>query len=217
MDEIRFNTESEIIGHSLQHLKDLVIRFADEQRNILFIGESGTGKELFAKLYGPVLQQTPLHGQAGEIAIQIGLLSPAYEAVALDEQTVQADPFLFAVARGAPQEVRVTGPMALAIQAAFQDTPPPTDLQNLLDQGQLGEALLRAIILFDTGFDGDPQAITSALSLMRAVGLEDVARRTSLQLLLLERARGIENLVLFPARRRNPLWRIEWSQRILRS
>ena len=49
----------------------------------------------------------------------------------------------------------------------------------------LCEALLRAALVLSTP-EGDPDDLTDALVLYRAVGLEDVARRAALQLLLLE-------------------------------
>jgi hypothetical protein len=57
-----------------------------------------------------------------------------------------------------------------------------------LDEGKTGEALLRAIALFDAGADGDLRSVTDALAVLRAVGFEDVARRAALQLLLLDRS-----------------------------
>ena len=54
-------------------------------------------------------------------------------------------------------------------------------------EDKLGEAILRAIALFNIGTDGDLKALTDALAFFRAIGLEDVARRASLQVLLLDR------------------------------
>jgi 2-methylisocitrate lyase-like PEP mutase family enzyme len=85
-------------------------------------------------------------------------------------------------------DVRATTPRARAIQAAFTGTPPPARLQTLVDEGKLGEALLRALALFDAGADGDLRSVTDALALLRAVGLEDVARRAALQLMILDRS-----------------------------
>ena len=49
---------------------------------------------------------------------------------------------------------------------------------------RLGEAILRAtLVLSDKA--RDPSDITDALALLRSVGLEDLARRSALQLLLL--------------------------------
>ena len=144
----------------------------------------------FAKLYGPALQELPLFGPAALIAFEVGLLSPEYESVAIEAAETGAafDPFLIAIARGTPQDMPANTPRALAIQSAFDSNPPPQELQTLVDSGKLGEALLRAIALFDAGAEGDLRSVTDALSLLRSVGLEDVARRAALQLMLLDRA-----------------------------
>jgi hypothetical protein len=142
----------------------------------------------FAKLYAPAILEIPLTDDAHALAITIGLLSPQYETYALGALETSYDPFLVALARGRPQEVAVSSPKALAIQAAFNGAQPPAVLQTLVADGQVGEALLRATALFNEGFVGDYRLVTDALALMRSVGGEDVARRAALQLMLLERA-----------------------------
>lgn len=144
----------------------------------------------FAKLYGATLQKLPLSGDAAVIAFQVGLLSPDYESVAMrTEQTDAAfDPFLIGLARGQPLQRHARSAHERAVLAAFTDARPPQQLQTLLDEGKLGEALLRAIILFDSGVEGDLRSVSDAISVFRAVGLEDVARRAALQLLILDRA-----------------------------
>lgn len=144
----------------------------------------------FAKLYGVALQALPLSGPPAVIAFEVGLLSPAYERVAIAAEDAGAgfDPFLIAVARGQAQNLAANDPRELAIQAAFDTRPPRQELQTLVDDGKLGEALLRALALFEAGAEGDLRSVTDALALLRFVGLEDVARRAALQLLLLDRA-----------------------------
>ncbi len=102
----------------------------------------------FANLYGEALQDIPLTGDAAVIAFEVGLLSPSYEAVANAATGAGFDPFLIGIAQGLPQEVRVTAPQARAIQRGFENVPPPGELESKVDQGQLGEALLRALALF---------------------------------------------------------------------
>ena len=71
--------------------------------------------------------------------------------------------------------------------AAFARAKVPEPMAGQIAKGQLGEALLRGISLFNQGLGGDLGALTDALALLRAVGMEDVARRTALQYLLLDR------------------------------
>ena len=144
----------------------------------------------FAKLYSDALQALDLQGEARDITYRIGLLSSDYERVADDLIAADDgfDPFLIAIAKGQPQDVPVRAPRAMAIQAAFAGSPAPTDLQNLVANGKTGEAMLRAVILFNEGYAGDARSLTDALALFRLVGLEDVARRAALQLMILDRA-----------------------------
>ena len=44
-----------------------------------------------------------------------------------------------------------------------------------------------AMARIDTGLQGELGKVTEGLALLRALGLEDVARRTALELMLLER------------------------------
>jgi hypothetical protein len=142
----------------------------------------------FAKIYGADLQDIPMAGPAAVIAFQVGLLSPAYRDVALTAAMTDSgfEPFLTSLARGRPADPAT--PKERAITAAFAGAALPEALQTLLDQSRTGEALLRAISLFDAGSDGDLRSVTDALVVLRTVGFDDVARRAALQLLLLDRA-----------------------------
>ncbi len=144
----------------------------------------------FAKLYSAALQELPLRGEAAEIAFQAGLLSPDYESVALAaaEADLGFDPFLIALARGFPQQVAATSAQEIAVQTAFDRALPSPAMHILVADGKLGEALLRAIAQFNEGYVGDLRSVTQSLALMRSVGLEDVARRAALQLMILDRA-----------------------------
>ena len=121
------------------------------------------------------------------LAYRIRLLSPAYEAAASappDESAMHL--YLAALARGVPGLLPAPEPYADAISDGFDDaTPVPPALHAELDQGRLGEAILKAIALFDRGAHGNLSDLANAIATFRAVGLEDTARRAALQLLLL--------------------------------
>ena len=144
----------------------------------------------FAKLYSAALQNMELHGEADDIANRAGLLSEQYRTVAesLAAAGDRFDPFLIAIALGRPQDVPTSAPRAIAIQAAFAGAPAPVELQNLVANGKTGEAMLRAITLFNEGFAGEARSLTDALALFLLLDLDDVARRTSLELMILDRA-----------------------------
>jgi hypothetical protein len=141
----------------------------------------------FAEAYAQRLLRSPLTGEAGLLARRIGLLSPVYEEVAQAAVPQTEDErFAFALARGLPATPPPeAGLTATAAARAFDGTPPAHRYAWFLQNDRLGEALLRAaLVLSDPG--RDPDDITDALTLYRAVGLEDVARRAALQLVLLE-------------------------------
>ncbi len=142
----------------------------------------------FARFYGDELARLPLTGTTAALVFQIGLVSPKYEAVALARIAPTAtERLLIAVARGAVTGVVGQTPAEAAVLAAFSTAKVPEPMAGQIAKGQLGEALLRGVSLFNQGLGGDLGAITDALALLRAVGLEDVARRAALQFLLLDR------------------------------
>ncbi|KIC21228.1 hypothetical protein [Leisingera sp. ANG-Vp] len=150
--------------------------------------QAGT-ETVFADLFAEPLAQTPLTGPAEALAWRIRLLSPLYELAAHDARPSGAEEqFLAALAQGRPADAAAPTQTAEAISLGFSAPPPvPPEIRQLLDNGQLGEAILRSMMLFSRGADGNLGDLTSALASFRAVGLEDTARRAALQLMLLER------------------------------
>jgi hypothetical protein len=142
----------------------------------------------FAFLFGKGLAGMPLSGAASDTAFRIGLLSPEYEAIALARQPRDlTETFLIGVATGNLKGVVPPDSMARAIAPAFLSPSPSPGARALLDGNRLGEAILSAIDSIADGVQGDLQAVTEGLSLLREVRLETVARRTALELLILER------------------------------
>jgi len=140
----------------------------------------------FAETYADHLMRLPLTGEAGLLARRIALLSSRYEQVAQSAVAQNdAERFSFALATGQSATPPDGADMvAGAVARAFAPDPPEHRYDWLLRNDRLGEALLRAaLVLSDPG--RDPDDVTDALALYRAVGLEDVARRAALQLVLL--------------------------------
>jgi len=142
----------------------------------------------FASLFAERLAAQDLDDPAADmLAWQVRLLSDGYETAAQfppDETARSA--FLVALAQGAPGRIPASDATMQAISDGFSnDTHLPDDLQRLLDAGQLGEVILRAMVLMDSGMRGNPVELAAALATLRSVGMEDTARRAALQLLLL--------------------------------
>ncbi|WP_370225520.1 hypothetical protein [Pararhodobacter marinus] len=153
--------------------------------------QAGELEVAMATLFAQPLQQLDLTPQAARLAFRAGLLSENYETVALGldpERATAEERFLAAIARGMdPAETgRMPGQLAAAVALAFGPEPPVSeDMADRLAEGRLGEVILR--ILADLGGPGDPRVLANGLAALRALGLEDIARRTALESLLLER------------------------------
>ncbi len=142
----------------------------------------------FASLYSPALIQIATDGPAGELAYRIALLGPDYEKAAL--ALGEAHPrmaFTTAIARGQVSESAPSGMIQQAIQDGFTATQAPAPMQVLLSEQRLGETILRAIEMVQRAAQGDPADLGNGLATLRAIGLEDAARRAALQLILLDR------------------------------
>lgn len=140
----------------------------------------------FAQLFARPLAALP--GPRPALAFRILLLSPDYEkAATLHSPETAAERFAVAVARGDVTGVTPPDSLARAIAEAFAAPDTGTAMATLVEGDRLGEAILTAIDRVRGGVQGDLRGVTEGLSLLRKVGLEDVARRTALELLLLER------------------------------
>ncbi|MGL4320865.1 MAG: hypothetical protein ACRCS3_08385 [Paracoccaceae bacterium] len=142
----------------------------------------------FAALYAERLAELPLTGPADALAFRIGMLSPFFEKLAEGYEPSDArDRFYQGIAQGSVAGIPPQDSMARAVAPAFMDAKPSDEALALLKDGRMGEALLLAIDQITRGVTGEVRGVTDGLALLRHVGLEDVARRTALELMILER------------------------------
>ncbi len=142
----------------------------------------------FAVLFGKLLSEVPLEGDARAIAFRVTLLSPYREMGARRLKPIdELEAFLIALANGDVTAVVPPDSMGRAIAAAFRSPVLPTEGQELMDGNRKGEAILVGIDSIGRGVQGDLRGVTEGLSLLRAAGLDSVARRTALELMILER------------------------------
>lgn len=141
---------------------------------------------VFATLYGERLAAMQLPTQM-DVAHEVALLSPVYESAAgrLGVQTRRLR-FLEGLARGAPDAALAGTQGERAVAAGFAAPAMPRGVTGMLAEGRLGEAILTAAATLDGQSATPSRAVSEALATLRHVGLEDVARRTSLQMLLLQ-------------------------------
>lgn len=142
----------------------------------------------FATLFAEDLSRLSLSGQAGRIAFELGLLSPQYQAAAKARSPETGrEAFLIGLATGSLAGTTPPDSLGRAIAPAFlRDTLAP-DFAALMEQRRMGEAILLAIEKIGRGVQGELTGVTDGLAFLRHVGLEDTARRTALELMLLER------------------------------
>jgi hypothetical protein len=140
----------------------------------------------FATLFADRLTEFDLTGNAAVTVSEVGLLSPSYEKVAADPAT-RASALARAVATGEAPDTRPDDLIGGAIYDAFADAAPRDGLLAQAREQRLGEAILTLLDLLDVGAEGDASALRDALATLRALGLEDTARRAALQTLLLSR------------------------------
>ncbi len=141
-----------------------------------------------AQVYGARLAGLDLGGAAGALAFRLALMTPDYEAAAQARQPADAtEAFLQALARGTPGQVAAPTPLAAAVASGFAAEAAPLRAQALIDQKRLGEAILRAMALVSDGANGQLGDLSDGLALLRALSLEDTARRAALEILILDR------------------------------
>ncbi len=141
----------------------------------------------FAELFAERLMAHTLpDADAENLRWRIVLLSDLYEnAGGAVPQGPASNAFLAALARGTPHQAPSPSPQADAIAEGFAwSAPIPSDIQIMLDQNRLGEAILEAMQMFAHGARGNLVDLTAAIAVFRRVGLEDTARRAALQLLI---------------------------------
>ncbi|WP_071675443.1 hypothetical protein [Nioella nitratireducens] len=141
----------------------------------------------FAEVYGDRLMRQPLTGDLALLARRVALLSSRYETVA--QMAVPQSPgerFLFAIARGQTATPAPAGALPRLIADVFSGTSVPDRYARMIGEDRIGEALLRAALVLSRD-QPDLDDLRDALSLFRAMGLENTAREAALQLLVLER------------------------------
>lgn len=156
----------------------------------LWRGIRSAGLEVvFADLYAAQLAQIALPGEAAHIAHHLELLSRSYETAPLPRDLTQHAQFLNSVAKGKPDTALAQSEMAQAVAAAFSTDAVPSNATVDVTPDKVGLILLDTLSTLADAGRGDLNALQAGLTDLRALGLEDIARRAALQMLIL-RDRG---------------------------
>jgi len=140
----------------------------------------------FANLFAEQLNTMVLSGATADIAFEVLLLSPLYETAArsFPARALQ-QPVLAAIASGDIPDTLTGNRTEDAILKGFRDAQPDPEIIATAQSGALGAALFDTVRMVDAGGKGDVARLSTGLATLRALGLEDVARRAALQVLLL--------------------------------
>lgn len=140
----------------------------------------------FATLFAERLSRHELTGRARIAAFEMALLSPDYQRLAQNYAPVStSDQFLLGLVNDMPDRTLARSAAARAVADAFASTEPSLGHSGMLSEGRLGQAILSAALQLDAAGPNQTTDIFSGLSTLRAVGLDDTARRAALQILLL--------------------------------
>ncbi len=141
--------------------------------------------DVLAQYYGPKLTENRHESLVALDAARLILLSPAYELAPANGLLPESAPLIWsAVATGQIGKLRSDDPLEAAILDGFRTPELPTQYQQLLDDNRFGEASLQAIALLGDTEVLDPSSVQTGLALLRALRLEDSARRMALHLLI---------------------------------
>ncbi len=142
---------------------------------------------VLAVLYAERVENLTLSGAAADAAFELILLSGAYEtAASVFPSRARRHPVLAAIASG-KSSAAAQDPYAVAVTQAFEAN--ATDLQRARLTGALGADILMALAQLEAGAAGDLSSLTNGLSRLRALGLEDTARRSALEILMSQAAK----------------------------
>ena len=139
----------------------------------------------FSTLFAEDVLKTVLPPQVHDDALEIIQYSSLYESAATTFPDAAArHPFRTAVALGDVRETNADSPLKMAIKIGFLPNSADPSLLQQAKSGELGHALLNTLTMLQSGSDGDMGQLSAALGTLRALGLEDMARRTALQILI---------------------------------
>ena len=141
-----------------------------------------------ARWLAPRLNGRDLDSEAAHIAFEMALLAGRPEMAASFARDTEADQFLLALAKGESAVLPSSDPLSRGLVRGLVALGPGFQDQAMIDDGRSGEALLSAITVLMDSAAVNPDRAGTALALLRALGLEELARQVAVELLLKESA-----------------------------
>lgn len=139
----------------------------------------------FAKVYGERLARLVLNEDVRLDGTRMEMLSDGYEDIATSDRLPPETPALWiGIATGTVVQDDPVDQIEAGITRAFADGPLAPPLDALYRDRKFGEMALRAMVLLQDGADAAPLDLETGLRALRTLGLEDIARRTALHILI---------------------------------
>jgi len=143
---------------------------------------------VLAQLFGARLARLDLPPRSAGLAHAMALVADATPRP-LADSAMAALPapvaFATALAQGTPPTVAAPSALASALRAGLARDAVPDRYAAQIAEGRWGEALLQALVTLSAGAQTDPEDAGDAAALMAQAGMEDLARRAAVQILLL--------------------------------
>jgi hypothetical protein len=141
----------------------------------------------FATLFGSRIQELKLDEALHTHAFNILQSGADYELAAqLYPEVAASFTFRVSVAAGEVEQTLARTSLENAISRGFGVDAADPSLIEMAKSGALGLALLNTLTQLEAGAHGDMGQLSRALGTLRALGLEDAARRAALQLLIVQ-------------------------------
>ncbi len=137
----------------------------------------------FARLYAETLPAALSSGASAQIATDMRLLT----GLPIDVQTTRRSQLLRAIATDTRPDMTATTRMERAVLTGLGEIDAPYEIIGLIRSGKHAEAILESMAQFEGGRMGNASGIRDGLAGLRAVGLDDIARQTAIEFLMLER------------------------------
>ena len=138
----------------------------------------------FARWIAPKLSGRELARPAAHAAFEIALTAGRPNIAKQFTTDSTEDRFLVAIATGEGTTPPPNNVLGRGIVRGLSAIGPGRRYQTMIDDGRAGEALLDALAALMEGATGNPDRTSKALALLRELGLENLARQVSVDLLL---------------------------------
>ena len=130
------------------------------------------------------IRDVELDRSAEHTAFEIALLAGDTASAARWSASRADDAALLSLASGGPFQLAGVEPLGTSIRQSLAGLAPSPSIRAELAAGRSGSVLLDAVAALAEGADGDPRAIGDALAVLVSLGLDDLVRQVSVELVL---------------------------------